>query len=190
MINSVKNRRGAFRILEEVSLSVTVLPKTEDGDIDREFESRRADFGIMTHLKYGAEKYLPEMRIIERKYPEISAYLKFLEKQIEYVSACIGDTDEVDDDSEKQVVDLSATGIRFETGNRVEVGDPLEITLVLYPDRSRMLVRCKANRVQSTGDGRVTVSAEFTRLHEEDQEALIKHLYKRQIDSLSREDEE
>ena len=185
-MEQMENRREAFRLQDRVSLSVTILDQDKVQEAFNHFEKKRSDFGLMTHLKYGAEKYLPEMRTIERRHPEIATYLKFLEKQIEYVSAHISVSEQSEEAMRNQQVDLSANGIRFKTSLPVDTGDCLEMVLVLHPDESRLLVLAEVKRVEQMAPGKWLVSAEFVQLHEEDQEALIKHVHKKQIEELRR----
>ncbi len=188
MIKNNENRRGAFRLEDEILLRVEKLDASDPGLLEAEFERRRAEFGILTHLKYGAEKYLPTMRIIERKYPEISQYLKFLERQIQYVAMRNSECDNAGPEpDEKHSVELSGNGMRFSTPGTFTVGEHVQAMMVLFPDKLRIMALATVSRVEISHDGFQQVSLQFTHLHVEDKEALIKHLHKRQIDGLRKE---
>lgn len=184
-----ENRREAFRFADEILLKVEKIEPSDPEDMEAEFQQRRAEFGILTHLKYGAEKHLPTMRTIERKHPEIAQYFKFLQRQIEYISIRNSESDNSDLIlGDKQWVDLSANGIRFSASGNFAEGEYIQAMMVLSPDDLRIMALAKVSRVDVSDDGFQQVSVHFTHLHLEDEEALIKHLHKRQIDELRNDD--
>ena len=191
MIDENENRREAFRLEDEILLKIEKVELSDPETMEAEFQQRRAEFGILTHLKYGSEKHLPLMRTIERKNPEIAQYLKFLERQIESISVRnSGCDDSAPDYGDKQWANLSANGMRFSApGNYVE-GECIEAKMVLFPDELRIMVLATVNRVEVSDDGFQQVSVAFTKLHIEDQEALIKHLHKRQIQELRKDNDD
>lgn len=176
---------------DQILLKVEKLEYSDPETMEAVFNERRAEFGILTHLKYGAEKQLPTMRTIERKHPEIAQYLKFLQHQIQYLSARNSECDLVYKEfGEEQWVDLSANGLRFEASVHYTVGEYIQALMVLTPNDLRIMALAKVSRVDVSADGIQEVSVRFTKLHIEDEEALIKHLHKRQIDDLRKEKEE
>ncbi len=186
-MNTTGNKRKALRMADEVLLKIKKLDDEKMQAARTDFEARRSEFGVITHLKYGSEKYLPEMRVIERKHPQIASYLKFLEKQIEYVSTHINISDVANEIGKKQQVNLSAGGIRFEFDEEIGLKDHLEVSMVLLPDEVRILALAEVVRVESCP--KKMVSAKFVQLHKEDKEALIKHIHKRQMDELRKDSE-
>lgn len=183
-----KNRREAFRCEDEILLKVEKVELSEPEVMEAEFQQRRVEYGILTHLKYGVDKHLPTMRIIERKHPEIAQYLKFLQRQVEYISirnsACDNTGPEFGD---KQWVELSANGMRFSASGSFTEGEHIQAIMVLFPDELRIMALATVSRVAVSDDGFQEVSIHFTHLHLEDEEALIKHLHKRQIDDLRKD---
>lgn len=188
MMQENENRRSAFRLEDEILLKVEKVQSLDVQAMESAFDERRAEFGILTHLKYGVEKQLPTMRIIERKHPEIAQYLKFLQKQIEYLSTRSSELDsEGQEFGEKQWVDLSANGLRFAASGDWSVGEHIQAMMLLSPSDLRIMALAKVSRVDVSDNGLQEVSVNFTKLHIEDEEALIKHLHKRQIDDLRKE---
>jgi hypothetical protein len=179
-----KNRRNSYRINETVSLELKLLARIEPEDEATNFERRRIDFGVVTHLAYGAEKNLPQMRVIERKHPEIATYLKFLEKQIESLSKRVAKDTELVDERVWQTANLSATGIQFETSEVMEAGSCLEVAMIIKSTGTRILSHGELVRVEQKADRLYCFSVEFKLLHAEDQEALIKHIHQRQMAQL------
>ena len=188
MNNPQQDRREAFRVRATLTIRVKALADDEIASAVSSFEEKRARISLLNHMRYGAEKYLPEMRVIERKHPEIAAYLKFLEKQIEYVSVyavCPSDDAELEV-STLQTMDLSATGVRLHTRLSGAPGDHYE--LILQPE-SGMQIMALAGIVrfeEAEGDRPESTALEFTTIVEEDREALIKYLYRFQMKELQR----
>ncbi len=178
-----ENRREAFRLHDEISLTVTkISDESLDTTLDN-FEKRRADFGLLSHLKFDVEKYLPQMRVIEHRYPDIARYLKFLERQIEFLTAHVSGAYEPEE-LEKTAVELSAGGIQFVFPDECKVGDYLEAAMILYPDETRLLTILEVCRVELVSEGKHAVSGEFFHIHEADQEAMVKHVHRKQIEEL------
>ncbi|HBR96104.1 MAG TPA: hypothetical protein DD979_01835 [Gammaproteobacteria bacterium] len=173
--------------MDEIALTLKPIESAQLEHTLAHFDQRRMDFGLLSRLKYGAEKYLPEMRLIEHRYPEIAAYLKFLEQQLEVLSSHIGGCAEAAEALHRQQVELSAVGVRFTYPKVLDVGSHVETTLVLFPQQIRILMIMKLVRVEPQNDGSYAVSGEFVCVHEEDREALIKHVHRRQIEELRRD---
>ena len=182
------DRREAFRVRATLSIRVKAVADEELGVTVASFDEKRARVSLLNHMRYGAEKYLPEMRVIERKHPEVAAYLKFLEKQIEYISVyamCPTDNAELEVPS-LQTVDLSATGVRLHTRLSGQPGDHYE--LIMQPEPGiQIMALAGIVRFEEAEEGRPECTAlEFTTIVEEDREALIKYLYRFQVKELQR----
>ncbi len=179
------NRRKALRVEEKVVLNIETIPAEQMGDIENHFKTRRSAFSLQSHLAYVSEQQLPSMRIIERKHPEIANYLKYLEKQIEFVSEKIIQKSESNSKSiDSCNIYLSASGIQFSTGLALEVNSCIELELYIASSNMHILTFAKIVRLQELNDGDILVSAEFSLLHEEDEEALIRHIHQIHVKQL------
>lgn len=187
MMDTTDNRRDAFRLRDDVSLSVFRLDENSLESALENFEKKRADFGLLSHLRFDVEKYMPQMRIIERNYPDIAGYLKFLERQIEFLTAHVSGCDD-SSVSDRTEVELSAGGLQFTVDESCSVGDFFETAIILYPDETRLLAILKVTRVEIIPDGHHIISGEFYRIHDADREALVKHIHRLQIEDLRRGD--
>ncbi len=188
-MSSETNRRKYLRIDDRVSLYFRPLSKEQAANAVADFETKRLEFSIRNHLVHGREQHLPQMRIIEKRHPEIAGYLKFLEKQIESLSAQLIDKNHCLSADEKYEVNLSAEGIRFYMPERFEPGDLAEIAIMVYPSRASMFALGRVVRSEKVEDdsGAETLwrtAIHFTCLHEEDREMLIKHIHHLQLTEL------
>ena len=184
---SSENRRKYLRIDDEVSLYVHPLTDTESEKMIAHFETRRLDFSLMTHLIYGRDQHMPQMRIIQKRHPDIAAYLKFLESQIETLSSRLVDKDHRLDPDVKVAVNISADGIQFDTNMEYPADSAFEIAVMVFPTRVSLLAFGSVVRSEKnvSEDGEVWKTAiRFTHIHEEDREVLIKHIHQKQLEDL------
>ncbi|MDO6460395.1 PilZ domain-containing protein [Granulosicoccaceae sp. 1_MG-2023] len=182
------DRREAFRVRATLVVQVRPVAEAELQRTVDAFEEKRARISLLSHMRYGAEKYLPEMRMIERKHPEIAAYLKFLEQQIEYVSVYAIPAGGAEDSADRglQTMDLSATGVQLHSRLPGQPGDHYE--LILQPEPGiQIMALARVVRFEAAAEERPESTAlEFTTIVEEDKEALIKSLYRMQMKQLQR----
>ena len=187
-----ENRRKYLRIDDRVSLYVQPLTETETEEAISHFETRRMDFSLMSHLVYGREQHMPQMRIIEKRYPEVAGYLKFLGKQIETLSSRIIDQDHRLNSEKTCKVNISAEGLRFDTDQAYPPGAMFELALMLFPSRTSMLAFGEVVRSEEATEKGKSVwktAIRFTHLHEEDREILIKHIHQKQLSQIRQRDE-
>lgn len=192
-MNGAENRRRYLRIDDEVSLYVHPLTAKEVDSAIVHFENRRLDFSLMSHMIYGREQHMPQMRIIEKKFPMIAGYLKFLESQIETLSSRIVNLNHCLDPEDKQDVNISATGLSFDMKEGHTIGSMFEVAIMLFPARTTMLMFGKvirSDKITSEDGHEIWKTAlEFTHLHEEDREVLIKHIHQLQVAELRKREE-
>jgi len=187
-----ENRRKYLRIDDRISLYVKPLTETEAEEAILHFEIRRMDFSLMSHLVYGREQHMPQMRVIEKRHPEVAGYLKFLEKQIETLSSRIIDQDHRLNPEKTCKVNISAEGLRFDTDRPYPPDAMFEIALMLFPSRTSMLAFGKVVRSEKETEDAVArwkTAIQFTHLHEEDREIMIKHIHQKQITQIRQRDE-
>lgn len=183
------NRRKYLRINDRVSLHFQPLSETEASEAVANFETRRLEFSLKNHLVHGREQHMPQMRVIEKRHPEIACYLKFLEKQIESLSSELIDQDHCLSIDDRYEVNLSAEGIRFYMPEQFEPGALAEIAMMVYPSQASMFALGEIVRSEKVKDneGKETLwktAIYFTHLHEEDREMLIKHIHQLQLTEI------
>lgn len=185
MEKSNANRRSALRVEDSILLRVSSVPLTEMQDLDTYFEHRRSSLSVQAHISYCTGQKIPQMRIIERKHPEIASYLRYLESQIQYLSTSLEKVLDMDGNSvSAQKVCLSAGGIQFETDSEFDVKVPLELRLSLIEKSITILVFATIKRIEGPENGLYTVTTQFSNIHEEDKELLIKHVHQTHVEQL------
>ena len=125
---------------------------------------------------------------IRKRDPEIAEYLQHLETQIEQLAARLSnDSDmEYDENNLEASVNLSSTGLRFNSDQEYEVGQQLELGMVLSTSGMQLVVIAEVLRVVtceqkgSGGGPKYLVSTFYTHIPADDTEAIIRHLAKLQ----------
>lgn len=192
-MSETTNRREYLRLQSDASLLIERLNPEELSALEEGFDEQRLQFGISGHLLYGSQRFLPQMRIIERRQPEVAAYLKLLERQIGALATRLVEKENLIDTTVRQSVNLSASGAQFISDDYFQPGEHLKLAMTLYPQWMSFLSIAQVQRVEpkaplSEGQGEQwSISVRFSRLHEEDQEILIKHLYQQQVEAMKRE---
>lgn len=95
--------------------------------------------------------------------------------------------------AEEQLVNISASGIRFTFNERVEIGDMIEVKMLLptYPSVG-IITYGNVVRVEDIGDGKYEVALNFTEMDDDIRDEIIQYTLKRQrqIFGKSRQDKE
>ncbi len=180
------NKRSFFRVNDSVALAIKPLPGKTTADINALYEERRRDFGIVNEFLLARERYLPKLLRIRRRDPEIAEYISYLEDKIQKLAASMGRKKEMRKAKPTHHVNLSASGIRFESDIPLETGAKVELTITLFPSGSPILVFGEVIRaVPDTHHGASwSYVVNFSHIHDEDMELLIKHVHARQLDEL------
>ncbi len=187
-MSASENRREGFRLDDKIKLHVKVADQEYLAGILENFESFRMRYCLKSHLRNQTEVRLPKLMKIRKRDPEIAEYLKHLEMQIEQLAARLSnDSDmEYDVNNLETPVNLSSSGLRFNSNQNYEVGQHLELGMVLSTSGTQLVAIAEVLRVdtceQKTSEGspRFLVSTYYTHIHAEDTEAIIRHMAKLQ----------
>ncbi len=184
--DAANNRRNYLRINDMVSMKTDIIQASGITDIKSYFAEQREKFSLKNHLSYRRAQHLPQMRVIEQRYPEMAQYLKFLEEQIETLSTNMIDRQHALSYSANIEVSLSAQGMGFMSSECYEPGCLLGIVLKLFPSKLTLLVFAEVVRSEADGgdDSRWWTGVHFTHIHDEDREMLIKHNYRKQMKEI------
>lgn len=187
-MSAPENRREGFRLDDKMKLHVKVASQQYLDSILENFESFRMRYCLKSHLRNQTEVRLPKLARIRKRDPEIAEYLKHLETQIEQLAARLSnDSDMENDESNLEAsVNLSSSGLRFSSDQEYEVGQQLELGMVLSTSGTQLVaiaevLRCVAEEQQgSDSSSRFLVSTFYTHIHADDTEAIIRHMAKLQ----------
>lgn len=185
-----KERRRYFRIADAVALKTRVI-KRENLDAERaRFSQNRDAFSMLNTFIQEKEKYLPQRREVERKYPEIAGYFKYLNDKVDILARILLSQNDKIADHPTHDVNLSAQGIRYITHTRLHEDDVLEIKILLFPSLVRIyafgtVVWCAEDESED-GERIFLVAVDFTYLNDYDQEILAKHIHQKQLTEINR----
>ena len=178
------NKRNFFRVNDSVALSIKPLSKKDSSDINLLYEERRRDFGIVNEFLLARERYLPKLIRIRRRDPEIADYINYLEDKIQKLAATLGRDKSLQKSRPTHHVNLSASGIRFESDLALESQSKIELTITLFPSGTPILVFGDVIRVTRGNEADWSYVVNFSHIHDEDMEQLVKHVHARQLDEL------
>ncbi len=183
---SVDNRRSYYRVDDYVALTVKELSAEEISHADSVFERRRYQHGVMNDIAAERDKYQPVLAHVRQEYPEVAEYLDLLERQINTLAFRLVHANNLRTRAPSHAVNLSASGMRFTTPRPVARGSMLEVMILLFPSYSVVYAFAKVVRVeQQPGNKqekpRWLASVQFTHLHDEDREAIVRHVHQRQM---------
>lgn len=189
-------RREYFRIDDAVRLSIRrVEPGEVDALIDRLEQGMAGSFTVMSSLSAISAQMAAGMRRIEHADPDVALYLKALDQKIEILGRAFLATESDLINAPARGVNLSAGGMSLAVREPFEPGDSLEIKMLLFPSFTGVLtyaevidcVPAEAEQVAAGYPFRVRVG--FSRLREQDRDILIRHIIRRQSESLRGERE-
>lgn len=178
------NKRSFYRVNDRALLKVRVLDTAERDELIEQFEQRRMHYSLTTHVSHQRQQRMPLISSIRKKHPDIASYLDHLEAQLDTLAGQLVQQLDFGEDARPQPINLSATGLRYESEVAVESGASLEIGLLLQPDQQLVLALGTAVRVEAPASDdddqgqSWSVSVGFDCISEEDQELLIKHVHR------------
>ena len=178
------NNRNSFRVEDKVSLTVRPIEK-QHVRVSELFEKRRRENGLASQFLHQREGKRPNLLSIERRYPEISKYIEYLEEKIQLLANQSKTDASTLPLKPTHIVTLSASGIGFYLEKSFTKNSLVELSVRLFPSRTTIhtistVTRCEKNPEKNN----YAIALRFTHIHEEDAEFLYKHIHDIQMDSL------
>ena len=184
-------RREFFRIDDTVTMSFQALPAaTLSKKLEHYQKGLDNEFTIMGNLAVIGQEMSGVLRKIEHDAPDVARYLKSLDRKIDLLGkAFLTWTSEMADQP-ASAVNLSASGMAFNTSEPTEVGTMLELKLLLPYFTGLVLlaevVACEKLDAQKDGAPVYQTRVSFRYLREADRDVLIRHVLQRQAEALRR----
>ncbi len=179
-------RRRFFRIEDIVGLKTQVIEKQDlDKKIDK-FWNDQHEFSIRNEFNYKLDQHRADLQHIKNKMPELGRYLSVLQEQIDILTSKLLSNEDDDFTTREAKVNISAQGISFSSDEPVNIGDIVELNLLLLPSQQRIVVFAKVINCKPDDEkpGYYNISLDFEHIHEADQELLVKHVHGKQLRSL------
>jgi len=184
-------RRRFFRVEDEIVLVYrSVSP--EDVPDPADFPGHMADhFSITSTLEFLSQESQAQLRRIQREHPEVADFLQILERKIEVLAQALVISNNQLVDQPTRKVNLSASGIAFETDQALQEGEMLELKMVVPPALVGIVTFGRVVYCHRNEDGQgQRVGVDFLSMREQDREFLIRHVVKKQLKLLREQKQE
>ena len=181
-------RRAFFRIDDSIQVSYRVIEASHmPVDIDDQ-HLQNDRFTVMTRLHAISQHLSAAFHRIEQRDPDVADYLKSLDEKVDLLGKSFLAAEDDLLDQPSQSVNLSAGGLAMDTAEALKVGDLVEIKLLLLPSYTGVLAYGEVVGVDPSHEGDAAyphhVRINFTLIRGSDQDALIRHIMRRQGEML------
>jgi hypothetical protein len=190
-----QDRREFFRIDDTVAMRFQPVPAAGLGKkLERYQKGLENEFTIMGNLAVISQEMSGVLRKIEHDSPDIARYLRSLDRKIDLLGkAFLTWTSEMADQP-ASAVNLSASGMAFNTPEPTELGTVLELKLLLPYFTGLVLfaevVACEKLPQQEGDSPAYQTRVSFRHLREADRDVLIRHVLQRQSEALRKRRQE
>lgn len=185
---SLKERRGYFRISDDVVLTYGLVEEAEYQALpDKRSNSNTNGFNLKAKFAALDRAMRPVFRRLEERSEDLARCLATLNEKLDMLAEVVL-RHEVDLDAlPSQEVNLSAGGMSFEVQKPIEPGRILRLRLLLKPssigiEAYARVVYSKALKRLGTPGFPYRVGVEFLHLREEDSDLIIRHVLCKEAD--------
>lgn len=186
-----EERRRFFRIDDEVCLEYELISEQEYSNAPQELEQvQQSSFGLSADFAFMNFEYSPILNSIRSAHPEIGQYLDFINRKLDALSQRLLEEEIPCENSNKQLVNISASGIAFNSSDELEDNQPLRIRLVLLPEKVGILVFGRVVHNHTSDSDRNLISIDFEHIRYDDRELMIKHNLNKQMQELRQRSED
>ena len=186
------DRRRYFRINDKISLKYRVV---QGIDVDTEIKRTEHEQNNLAEIKNAFNcieaKIMSKMARIEEVSPLVAEILGLYDKKLSLIESMIMHHDDQENSiTETQQVNLSASGMSFESNTPINEDVNLKMELILFPEYQFIplyarVVDCKKKMDDNLY--RFTIAVNFVGICESDQETIMQHVLSRQTASIKKE---
>jgi len=184
------NRRETFRINDRVALAVEPLSEEEYRQRRAAGHGERDVQRILNSIIATGENQRGLLRGIRDTDPAVAEYLQSLEERLNTLARLLGRAGRRVEDHPTHDVNLSGTGIRFNHDRQLARGTRLALEIQIFPSRTCLELLgtvVRSHERESTRRGpHWQVAADFSDIHPDDRELLIRHVHALQLDYVRR----
>ncbi len=187
-IVAAEERRRFFRIDDAINLYYKIVYEKSVIAASRMSDDILSNCSLVTALDLLDQESRVIMHRVERNTPEIADYLKSIDAKINLLAQAVMRHGIDFSDSNVCQTNISASGLAIEIDHQIEVGEFLEIKLLLTSCIAVILVYgqvvyCKEN-TQADASMPYQIGINYINLNDQDREVLIKHIVKRQMQQI------
>jgi hypothetical protein len=182
-----EERRAFFRIDDSIRVSYNRVEADEiPTDMDEEVRNDR--FSVMTRLQAISQHLSSAFHRIEQRDSDVADYLKALDEKINLLGQTFLAQEKDLLEEPSRPVNLSAGGLAMGVADPMAVGDWVEIKLLLLPSYTGILAYGEVVDVEADPNPEAGypyhVHINFARIRSVDQDALVRHITRRQSEML------
>jgi len=188
----MQDRRQYYRINDRVSLKYRVV---QGFNVQEEISKSRKQYRDFADLRNTLRCIDARLDLISdqlvKESPLIGEMLSLINKKFALHEQMIGGNNNTDDHelSPAENVNLSASGIAFDTETPINVGTYLKLEIVTYPEHHYILVYAKVIKCSQQDANSVSgyiIAVEFESISEEDREKVVHHIFKKQSEEIKK----
>lgn len=180
-----QQKRDYFRVrCDAVVATVPISSDAEQAEIRTFTAGASAEHPLLARLAAATRESDVLLQRIGAQHPDIAAYLRTLDNKVELLANLAAQPDSALPDGDPMTIDLSASGISFETAEPHEAGNLVRMRIVLLPTYTALEVLARVVRVEPHSARPQLVAFAFEQIAERAREALIQHALDRQAQRL------
>lgn len=169
-------RRNYFRMAQRVAMEIKPLDPARATDPAAPLaDDGTQRFRLLSELEAMHAESQSMLASLTRRDPELSRYLRMLDRKIRLVAEACVDHDEIPLPEQETEVNLSAGGVSFFSPKAEQPGSYLAIRLLLLPERAGLLLKSRVLRA-TKDEGRYKIHCEFLHVSEADRAVITRHL--------------
>lgn len=185
---NTEDRRRYFRVDDEVNLFYEKV--TDKYNLDESYLSNNllSAYSLNVAMDILSQEANLILRKLERNEPEIVEYLRVMDEKIDLIARSVVIQGSDFNKKNTRNVNLSAAGLAFDCEERLQVGQHLEIKMLLASSMAVIItigrvVNCRENSADNV-QFPYLVGVDYIEMREQDREQLIKHVVKKQMQQL------
>lgn len=180
------NRREAFRLDDSMMLSITKLSESELEDVEQNFDSYRLKYCLNSHFELQRENRKTNLLMIRKRDPDVGQYLDSMEDQLLLIASRLSESHGAGQGMEMHEVNLSNSSVRFSSSEALEVGERVQLQMILSTTDLQIFSLATVTRVETNTEmpNEQWVALQLSQLHADDAEAIIRHMAKLQQQKL------
>ena len=179
-------RRRYFRIDDEVALKLRALNDEQLAQAVSHLHIGYPDkIQLASSFATTSAQMKHSLERVRRDVPDIANYLEALNEKLDTLVQLLAASDNEMADHPTHNVNLSASGISFQSDESLVMGTHAEIKLLMFPSYVCILaygdiVYCSKSKAGPKDGQRYDIGIDFTHIRENDRELIIKHVTHKQ----------
>jgi hypothetical protein len=194
MADDFQEKRRYFRVNDTINLLHKVIDEKAGEQNSHVSKDVLSNCTLMSAMDVLAQETHSLLSRLERRDSELSEFLRLIDTKINLIAQAVSIKEESFSEHDTRDVVMSATGLAFSNEEPINVGQLLELRMLLTSCMAVIVafgrvVQCK-NIAEDSPDRPYVICVEYINLKEDDRELLIKHVVKRQLQQLRDKNEQ